>query len=74
MLSSLEHHNFGVNAVFAILTHEDVVLIASNAKAAAWRVKALHLVAPVGGVVVEQLHFVAVYLILHIDIRALQDK
>ena len=36
LLSSLENHNFGVNAVFAILTNEDVVFIASNAEAAAW--------------------------------------
>ena len=36
ILYSLEDNNFGVNAVFAILTHEDVVLIASNAEAAAW--------------------------------------
>ena len=69
-LLSFKYYNFGINAIFAVFTHEDVALIASNAKATAWRVKALNLVAPVGGVVIKQFHFVAVDLIFHIDIRA----
>ena len=71
-LSLFQHHQLRIRAVLAVLAHEIIVFVAGDAEATA--IAFFHLVAPVGGVVVEEFHLVAADDILHIDERTLQHK
>jgi len=65
-----EKQQFGICAAFAVRAYEDVLLVASDAETAA--VADFHLRAPVGGVIVEEFHFVTVDGVLQVDERTLQ--
>ena len=73
-LSLLEYDNFGIGAVLAVFAYENVMLVAGDSVAAAFGVLLFDLVAPVAGVIVQELDAVAVDFVFLIDERALQYK
>ena len=69
-LSSFQNDQFCVSAISAIFAHEDVLLATGNAIATA--IGLLNLIAPICGIVVKQLHFIAVDVVSLVDERTLQ--
>ena len=73
-LSLLEYDDFGIGAVLAVFAYENVMLVAGDSVAAAFGVLLFDLVAPVAGVIVQELDAVAVDFVFLIDERTLQYK
>ena len=70
----LEYDDFGIGAVLAVFAHENVMLVASDTKTAAFGSLFFDLVTPVACVIVQELDAVAVDFVFLIDERALQYK